>query len=108
MEYKKKVKQNGALFTHVYEETPETYNSTKGDKKISLSTLTVTTTAGNTFDADDISISAMLSAIIASPVIGITEHNWKLADNTIKLITLTELEEAHALAIQAKGAIILG
>lgn len=108
MKLTKKVKQNGALFTHVYSETPETVSVLKGDKIIALGGLTVTTVAGHTFDADDVAISSMLSAIIASPIIGITEHNWKLADNSIVLVTLAELQEAHALAIQAKGAIILG
>ena len=73
-----------------------------------LRVLTVTTTAGNVFDADEKALINMLSAIQASGVLGITSHDWKLADNSIVNITLDELKEAHSLAIQAVGAITLG
>ncbi len=33
---------------------------------------------------------------------------WKLADNSIVIVSLDELKEALAKSIQAKGAIILG
>jgi len=73
-----------------------------------LNELTVTTGNGNTFDADNVARQDMLSAIEASGTLGLTESNWKLADNTWKLIQLDELKEASALAIQAKGAILAG
>jgi len=73
---------------------------------LALSQITVTTAAGNTFDGDDTARESMLSAIQASGFLGLTDSNWKLADNTWKVIGITELQEAHALAIQAKGAIL--
>ena len=73
---------------------------------LALSEITVTTAAGNTFDGDDTARESMLSAIQASGFLGLTDSNWKLADNTWKVIGITELQEAHALAIQAKGAIL--
>ena len=78
----------------------------KSLKMEALSSITVTTTAGNTFDGDDVARQDMLSAIDASITLNLTENNWKLADNTWKIITLAELREASALAIQAKGVIL--
>ena len=78
----------------------------KQAKLEALATLAVTTTAGNVFDADDTARSDMMAAIQASEILGITSSNWKLADNSWKLIELAELKEALALAIQAKGNIL--
>lgn len=86
---------------------PEIVNE-KAIKTENINNITVTTTNGNTFDGDDISRANMNEAIQAASVLGITSHNWKLANNTIVNVTLDELKEALALAIQAKGAIILG
>jgi len=61
-----------------------------------------------TFDVDDNSRSSMNEAITTAKYRGIIEHPWKLADNTIEIVTITELEEALALGIEAKGAIVLG
>lgn len=78
----------------------------KQAKLKALSEITVTTSLGNTFDGDDVARESMLSAIQAGTFLGLTEHNWKLADNSWKLITMDELKEAHAKAIQAKGVIL--
>ena len=78
----------------------------KQAKLEALATLTVTTTAGNEFDGDDVARSDMMAAKQASEILGITSSNWKLADNSWKLIELSELKEALALAIQAKGNIL--
>ena len=71
-----------------------------------LSNIVVTTSNGNTFDGDDVARADMLNAIIASETLGLTEHTWKLSDNSWKEITLDELKEASALAIQRKGEIL--
>ena len=73
-----------------------------------LSEVVVTTANGNTFDGDDVARQDMLSAIQAATVLGLTEHNWKLADNTWKVIGIDEMKEAQALAIVAKGAVLAG
>ena len=78
----------------------------KQAKDNALATLTVTTANGNTFDADNVARQDMLSAIEASNTFGLTEKEWKLADNTWKIISLAELKEASALAIQAKGVVL--
>ena len=71
-----------------------------------LKTITVTTSNGNTFDGDDIARADMLSAIQASETLGQDTAMWKLSDNTWAEVSLDELREASALAIQAKGAIL--
>ena len=73
-----------------------------------LEELTVTTTNGNVFDANSDSITNMLAAVEASTILSTTENSWKLADNSIVVVSLDELKEALAKSIQAKGAIILG
>ena len=73
-----------------------------------LEELTVTTTNGNVFDANSDSITNMLAAVEASNILSTAENNWKLADNSVIVVSLDELKEALAKSIQAKGAIILG
>ena len=68
-----------------------------------LDNLTVTTVNGNTFDANLEARQNMGDAIMAAPIVEMTETYWKLADNTEELITLGELQEAHAKAIIAYG-----
>ena len=41
----------------------------------------------------------MADAILISESTGNTESIWRLADNTDKTITIAELREAHALAL---------
>ena len=48
----------------------------------------------------------MISAILSADLIGKTEETWKLADNTTVLVTLMELKQALALAIQEVGRIV--
>ena len=65
-----------------------------------LSTLTVTTSKGNTFDANNQARLDMQNAITASDFLCVTETTWRLADDSEVLIQLDELKEALALAIQ--------
>jgi hypothetical protein len=81
---------------------------TKQAKIEALSSVKVTTTSGKVFDGRDIDQQRMLSVIISSSVINITETQWKLADNTITTVSLDELKEALALSIQAIGNIVIG
>ena len=80
----------------------------KAAKIKALEELTVTTTNGNVFDANSDSITNMLAAVEASNILSTVENNWKLADNSVIVVSLDELKEALAKSIQAKGAIILG
>ena len=78
----------------------------KVDKNLRLSQIVVTTTNGNTFDGNETARNNMLSAIVSAELINKTEEYWKLADNSIKLVTLDELKEALALSIQEVGNIV--
>ena len=87
--------------------SPEYAVRLKAIKVDTLNALTVTTSAGNVFDADEAARLNMLSALAASDTLGLTETFWKLADNSTALITVAELKEAQALAIQAVGNVVL-
>lgn len=78
----------------------------KAEKEQRLNTLVVTTSNGNYFDGNLEARTNMTSAILSADLLGLKEENWKLADNSIKLIQLSELKEALALAIQEVGNIV--
>lgn len=86
----------------------EVTEQAKQDKLKALDSITVTTTSGKVFDGRDKDQIRMLSAIQASTLLGLTSSQWKLANNVVVPVTLDELREAHALAIQAVGSIIVG
>lgn len=65
-----------------------------------LSKLTVTSSKGNVFDANSQSRQNMSDAILASGTLGITQTVWRMADNSDVQIGISELKEAHALAIK--------
>ena len=78
----------------------------KAEKDYRLQTIKVTTVNGNEFDGNETARNNMLSAISSAEFIGKTEDYWKLADNSTKLVSLDELKEALALAIQEVGNIV--
>lgn len=77
-------------------------------KTLSLSTLTVTTSSGKTFDGDEIARGDMLTAITVAGFTGEMNTQWKLADNSFATVTLEEMQEALTLSIQKKGQILAG
>lgn len=83
---------------------PKTQEQLEEEKKqaiaLQVSTLTVTTNLKHVFDANSQARQDMADAILASSTLGITETIWRMADNSEVSITLDELKEAHALAIQ--------
>ena len=80
----------------------------KQAKELALASITVTTQSGKVFDGKDLDQQRMVSAIMSADVVGITETYWKLADNSVAMVTLLELKEALSLSIQALGVIIMG
>ena len=74
-------------------------------KTQALNTIVVTVN-DKTFDGNETARTNMLSAILSADLIGKTEETWKLADNTAVLVTLVELRQALALAIQEVGRIV--
>lgn len=73
--------------------------------QISALTVTVDTLV---FDANEQSQLRMLAAIQASKKLGLTETTWRLTNDSTAVVTLTQLEQAQALAIQAIGDLVIG
>lgn len=80
----------------------------KQERDYAIDNVIVTTAAGNKFNGEDKSQGRMTSALLAAEVLGKTEENWKMADGTIKLISIEELKEALALSILEVGRLIKG
>ena len=80
----------------------------KQAKVEALDRITVTTTAGNTFDGRDKDQLRMLAALQSSQFLGLFNTPWKLSDNSVIQVSVEELREALALSIQATGNIIIG
>ncbi|MCI4436954.1 MAG: hypothetical protein JHC33_09130 [Ignisphaera sp.] len=74
----------------------------------SLDYIKVTTASGKVFDGRDIDQERMVSLILSSGILNITETKWKLADNSIATVSIDELKEALALSIKAVSNIIVG
>jgi hypothetical protein len=68
-----------------------------------ISSAVVTTSFGNTFDADEPSQQRMGRAILVAGETAQTETPWVLADNTVIQVTRPELVEALALSLQAQS-----
>lgn len=81
--------------------------STKLSKIKEVESIIVTTSSGKAFNGDETSQDRMTRAITVSQVTGKTETEWKLADNSIKVITFSELSEALNLASEAMSKIWL-
>lgn len=79
-------------------------------KQESLNNLTVTTTSGKVFYADTEARIDLQAAIDASYVKGLTSTMWKLAEefqgSRIVSVTLEEIREASALALESKATIV--
>lgn len=67
---------------------------------IQLTSLTITSSKGNVFDANSQARQDMADALLASDTLGVTQIVWRMANNSEVLINISELKEAHALAIQ--------
>jgi len=72
--------------------------SAKSVKIAEISRLTVETANGKVFDGDETSQGRMLRAISIADITGETTTEWKLADNSVAIVTLDELKEALTLA----------
>jgi len=77
-------------------------------KHNSVAQIKVTTASGKVFDGDETSQDRMARAISIASISGQIQTQWKLADNTIVMVTLDELKEALTLAGQEMSRIWLG
>lgn len=85
--------------------TPPTERDTaKAARELAVSQITVTTTAGNTFDGDEVSQTRMTRAILVLQATGTPSTVWVLTDNTPVEVTAAELTEALALSGAAQAS----
>lgn len=77
----------------------------KQARQVAVENIAVTTSAGNTFDGDEISQTRMARAILVLSSGAASEVPWTLADNTVVSVTAAELTEALALAGVAQSAL---
>lgn len=70
--------------------------------------LVVTTASGKEFNGDEKSQDRMLRAIQIAELVSETTTKWKLADNSIVDVSLSELKEALSLSGRAMSDIWLG
>jgi len=73
----------------------------KAERLKQLEVLTVTTTNGNTFDANNQARLDMSNGIQVGEILNVTQTVWRMADDTEMLIQIAELKEALAKALQA-------
>ena len=79
------------------------YHKTVRGRK--MDALTVTTASGKIFDADEVSQTRMTRSLQTAALTGQTETPWGMADNTVQVVTVAEMQEALALAMQAQAAL---
>lgn len=58
---------------------------------------------GKVFDGDEVAQGRIARAVAAAESAGITTYQWKLADNSVAEVSLSELKQALALAFQAQS-----
>lgn len=79
----------------------------KAAKDLALDSITVEVD-GMIFDGRDKDQVRMMAAIQASDILGMSKAEWKLADGTIREITVDTLELVLAASIQEVGRIVKG
>ena len=83
----------------------EIRDAKRAERANTVRALTVTTSSGKVFNADEESQNRMVRVLKVADLTGQTSCAWVLADDTVATITKAELEEALSLAVQAMGAI---
>jgi len=100
---KQEIVQNGPIIKRipVFEEPIQ--KGKKAKRVENILNLTVTTKAGNIFDANEISQNIILKTIHILEWNNLIETDWKLADNTIKKISIEEFKEVLKLSLTAQS-----
>ena len=78
----------------------------KATREEAVTKMTVVISTGKEFDADLTARMNIVSAILGSEFMGQTETVWRLANNKEAVVTLDELKEVNAIALQTYGNII--
>ena len=61
------------------------------------------TVNGKVFDGDEVAQGRIARAVAAVESAGITTYQWKLADNSVAEVSLSELKQALTMAFQAQS-----
>ena len=99
------VEISDAKVVRIEEEIAE--SKAKVAKQLALDSITVEID-GMVFDGRDKDQARMMAAIQASDILGMSKAEWKLADGTIREITVDTLELVLAASIQEVGRIVKG
>ena len=78
----------------------------KNAKSVALMNIVVEVD-GMTFDGNESARLNMVSAIQSAELLESTESPWKLADNSVQIVTFEQLKLALALSIQEVGRIVM-
>lgn len=77
----------------------DAYNKSRLDRNNAVSNIKVKTSIGNTFDGDEVSQGRIARTIVAMQSADTQSIKWKLADNTITDVAISELVEVLNLSV---------
>ena len=99
--------KNKGIFKKVYEYVPDKIEGTKSTSLEEINKNIVTSSNNNIFNADEDSQNRILRAIKYLEITGANDINWILADNSIKAVSRSELEEVLVLSFEKQSDIWL-
>ena len=91
-----------AIMSQIDFETAQDAVAAKKLRDAAVATIKVTVN-GKAFDGDEVAQGRIARAVAAAESAGITTYQWKLADNSVAEVSLSELKQALALAFQAQS-----
>ena len=91
-----------AILSQIEFETAQDAVAAKKLRDTAVAAIKVTVN-GKVFDGDEVAQGRIARAVAAAESAGITTYQWKLADNSVAEVSLSELKQALALAFQAQS-----
>lgn len=91
-----------AILSQIDFETAQDAVASKKLRDTAVAAIKVTVN-GKVFDGDEVAQGRIVRAVAAAESAGITTYQWKLADNSVAEVSLSELKQALALAFQAQS-----
>lgn len=95
----------GAIQEYIAPTPDQILAKKKSDRQAIVDAITVETSTGKVFDGNEDAQSRMSRAIQAAQIASIPSTTWILANNVPTTVTLSELQEALVLSMQAMGAV---
>ena len=91
-----------AIMSQIDFETAQDAVAAKKLRDTAVAAIKVTVN-GKVFDGDEVAQGRIARAVAAAESAGISTYQWKLADNSVAEVSLSELKQALALAFQAQS-----